>query len=279
MKLVRLSVAAVLLHLTITAGAQSPGAWLGELSWPEAEARFRTTPVVILPFGAGAKEHGPHMPMNADRVVMDHLLNAAVSEKNVIVAPPILHGWFPAFRDFPGTEVSDPNVFQAYVQEVAMSLVRQGAQRVVFLNTGISRATGLPISIAARELRVEAGVPTLVVSWDDLDTEEGDALAEQKMGGHGDEIETSINLYLQPELVNMELAVRDYGNRSPRDYGGYQPGRLTRDVADPDFTESGIFGDATLATPEKGRRALEILTEEWLEALDGFAEAPLRRAE
>ena len=279
MKLARVTVTAVFLHLTIIAGAQSPGAWLGDLSWPEAEARFRTAPIVILPFGAGAKEHGPHMPMNADRVVMEHLLNAAVSEKNVIVAPPILHGWFPAFRDFPGTEVADPMVFQAYVQEVAESLVRQGAQRIVFLNTGISKATGLPISIAAREIRVEAGVPTLVVSWDDLDTAEGEALAEQAMGGHGDEIETSINLYLQPELVNMDLAVQDYGNRSIREYGGYQPGRLTRDERDPNYTESGIFGDATLATPEKGRRALEILTEEWLKALDGFAEVPLQRVE
>jgi creatinine amidohydrolase len=217
--------------------------------------------------------------MNADRVVMDYLLDVAVAQRNVIVVPPILHGWFPAFRDFPGTEVSDPNVFQAYVQEVAMSLVRQGAQRIVFLNTGISKATGLPISIAAREVRVETGVPTLVVSWDDLDTEEGDAIAEQAMGGHGDEIETSINLYLQPELVTMELAVQDYGNRSPRDYGGYEPGRLTRDEADPDYTESGIFGDATLATREKGRRALGILTGEWLKALDGFAETPLRRGD
>ena len=156
MKLVRTVFAAVFLNLTITAGAQSQGAWLGDLSWPEAEARFTNTPIVILPFGAGAKEHGPHMPMNADRVVMDHLLQAAVAERNVLVAPPILHGWFPAFRDFPGTEVSDPNVFQAYVHEVAMSLVRQGAQRIVFLNTGISKATGLPMSIAAREIRVDA---------------------------------------------------------------------------------------------------------------------------
>ena len=99
------------------------------------------------------------------------------------------------------------------------------------------------------------------------------------MGGHGDEIETSINLYLQPELVNMNRAVTDYGNRVPKEYGGYQPGRLTRDERDPNYTASGIFGDATLANPEKGRRALEILTTEWLRALDGFAEAPLRRGD
>lgn len=259
--------------------AQAPGAYLGDLSWPQAEARFRESPIVIVPFGAGAKEHGPHMPMNADRVVMDYLLERAVESKNVIVAPPILHGWFPAFRDFPGTEVADPGVFQEYVQEVGMSLVRQGAQRLVFLNTGISKATGLPISIAAREIRVETGIPTLVVSWDDLDTEEGDALQEQERGGHGDEIETSINLYLQPELVNMDLAVTDYGERPVKDFGGYQPGRLTRDEADPNYTASGIFGDATLADPEKGRKALEILTREWLRALDGFAQVPIRRGD
>jgi creatinine amidohydrolase len=97
------------------------------------------------------------------------------------------------------------------------------------------------------------------------------------MGGHGDEIETSINLYLQPELVNMELAIEDYGNRPPQEYGGYLPGVLARNPADPLFSESGIFGDATLATPEKGKAALDVLTREWLKALDGFASVPLTR--
>ncbi len=267
------------LTFSFTCFAQTPGARLGELSWVEAERRIASAPIVIIPFGAGAKEHGPHLPMNADRVVMEHLLNAAVESVDVIVAPPILHGWFPAFRDFPGTEVADPAVFQAYVQEVALSLVRQRAKRIVFLNTGISKATGLPISIAAREIRVETGTPTIVISWDDLDTEEISALADQRAGGHGGEIETSINLYLQPELVNMALAVQDYGERATKDYGGYQPGRLTRDATDPSYTASGIYGDATLATPEKGRRAIEILTHEWLKALEGFAQVPLQREE
>ena len=265
------------LLFALTAWGQAPGVHLGDLSWPQAERRYRETPIVIIPFGAGAKEHGAHMPMNADRVVMHHLVNAAVESRDVIVAPPILHGWFPAFREFPGTEVADPTVFQNYVFHVAMSLAKQGAQRIVFLNTGIANATGLPISIAAREILVQTGVPTLVVSWGDLETEEIESLQDQRMGGHGDEIETSINLYLQPDLVNMDLAVEDYGDRSPQEYGGYQPGVLARNPDDPRYSESGIFGDATLATPEKGKAALEILTREWLKALDGFAEVPLRR--
>src|SRR5690606_13076431 len=91
--------------------AQTPGAYLGHLTWPEAETRLRSASVVIVPFGAGAKEHGPHLPMNADARVMEYLCRQAVDSLNVLVAPPVLHGWFPAFREFPGTEVSDAEVF------------------------------------------------------------------------------------------------------------------------------------------------------------------------
>ena len=118
-------------------------------------------PVVIVPFGAGAKEHGPHLPMNADAVVMDYLVRQAVETRDVIAAPPVLYGWFPAFRDFPGTEIRDPDVFERYVREAALSLVRSGAQRLLFLNTGIDKATGLPISIATvMVLAVTLGIVT-----------------------------------------------------------------------------------------------------------------------
>ena len=256
---------------------QTPGAYLGDLSWPEAEDRLKTAPLVVVPFGAGAKEHGPQLPMNADAVVMEYLCRQAVDSVGVIVAPPILHGWFPAFRQFPGTDVQDAEVFTDYVYQVARSLVRHGAQRIVFLNTGISRATGLPISIAARELRVQTGTPTLVVSWDDLETPEAEALADQRVGGHADEMETSIHLFLQSDLVDMDRAVRDY--RSPtREHPGYAPGLFSRDPGDPAYSETGLFGDPTLATPQKGEALLRIMTGRWLEALRGFSEAPIPSA-
>ena len=59
--------------------------------------------------------------------------------------------------------------------------------------------------------------------------------------------------------------------------GGYQPGVLARNPNDPLYSESGIFGDATLATAAKGKAALEVLTREWLKALEGFSELPLVR--
>jgi len=256
--------------------SQNPGAFLGDLSWPEAEVRLKAAPLVVLPFGAGAKEHGPHLPMNADAKVMEYLCQQAVQSQPVIVTPPILHGWFPAFREFPGTEVADNHVFQKYVYEVALSLVRHGAQRIVFLNTGVSRATGLPLSMVAREIRVQTGTPTLVLSWDDLETPAIDSLAEQKAGGHADEIETSISLYLQPHLVHMEKAVVDYGTSGRKNYPGYEPGLFSRNPRDPEFSKTGLFGDPTKATAEKGKKALAILTRQFLKALQGFSQSPLQ---
>lgn len=272
-----LSISGMLLAVPPAALAQNPGSWLGDLTWAQAEAMLAEAPMAIVPFGAGAKEHGPHLPMNADLVVARYLSERAIENLPVVVAPPIVHGWFPAFRDFPGTEVRDPDVFRAYVLEVARSLVRNGAQRIVLLNTGIARATGLPISIAARELRVESGIPVLVVSWDDLEDERSDALLEQTSGGHADEGETSIHMFLQPDLVSAELPSvapsRAAGPAGP----GYRPGVIARDATDPGYLPEGYTGDPSLATAEKGQALLAIMTERWLDALRAFAESPIRR--
>ena len=185
--------------------------------------------VVVLPFGPAAKAHGPHLPMNADAKVADYLCARAVEAQNVVVAPPIAHGWLPPFRQLPGTEVGDSAVFIRYVDEVAHSLIRSGARRLVFLNTSISKAGGLPLSIVARDLRERKGIPTLVVSWDDLETRADHALQTQPQGTHAEEIETSIHLFLQPGLVQMDKAVTDYGRDRPKDYPGYRPGLFSRD--------------------------------------------------
>lgn len=241
------------------------GHYLGDLTWQQA-ADLIPQHTVIIPFAAGAKEHGPHLPLSTDQVVMEYLLDVAVKEKEVVVAPPILHGWFPAFRDYPGTEIAESPIFQNYVESVAESLVKNGAKRLVFLNLGISKATGLPMSIVARDIRSNHNIPTLVISWDDLETAETAAFYEQQRGGHADEGETSIMLYLKPELVDMTKAQKDYRSKRQQTIG-YTPGKF--DVSQ----EAGLYGDATLATAEKGKQILHIMRKNWLLALDQFEKA------
>jgi creatinine amidohydrolase len=257
------------------AWAGNPGVYLADLAWPAAEQRLKSSAVVIIPFGAGAKEHGRHLPMNADHVVLSYLTDQAVAAHDVIVVPPVLHGWLPAFRGFPGTEIANAATFIDYMNELAQSLIRHGAQRILFLNTSITNASGLPLAIVAREIRANQGVPTLLISWDDLETEAAGALLEQERGGHADEGETSVNLYLQESMVDMAEAVTDYGNRPEKNYPGYKPGLLAQNEGDAMHSETGAFGDPTLATAEKGEQILAIMTENLLEAIAGFSTEPI----
>ena len=91
------------------------------------------------------------------------------------------------------------------------------------------------------------------------------AIAKQEGGTHADELETSMILYMSPADADMTKAVKDY-------HPG--PGGLTRDpkAEGKTYSPSGVFGDATLATKEKGR----ILTEALVEAILKDIEA-LRR--
>lgn len=76
-------------------------------------------------------------------------------------------------------------------------------------------------------------------------------LLKEEGGSHADEAETSMMLYIAPDLVDMSKAVKDYDPR---------PGRkgLTRDPNGAGtYSPSGVWGDPTLATKEKGRIIVE----------------------
>ena len=93
-------------------------------------------------------------------------------------------------------------------------------------------------------------------------------MREQKFGTHADEIETSMILYMDPPSVRMERAVADGG--------GSASGPLRRDRAQGGhYAPSGVFGDATLATWQKGERIVEQAVGDLLAGIDALAAAPV----
>jgi len=70
-------------------------------------------------------------------------------------------------------------------------------------------------------------------------------IKQEEGGTHAEEVETSIMLFIAPEVVDMKKAVKDY-HPSPK-------GGLTRNPnGEGAYSASGIYGDATLATRKKG---------------------------
>ncbi len=249
--------------------SEAKGVWLSDLTWPEAKRRFDDGAVVLVPIGAAAKEHGHHLPLKTDYLVARDLSERVMRELPVVVAPIVPFGYFPAFVDYPGSQHLRSETFVALLKDILSKFVRDGARKIAVLNTGVSTEPAL--RIAVRDLYEETGTR---IATADIRTlgRALDAKLEQKLGGHGDEAETSMILAIEPDSVHMEEAVEDYGNRVEEEEEEetvfYQPTIFSGDPASGiDFSRTGVRGDPTLASVEKGEAILAEMARELIHGL------------
>jgi len=230
------------------------GVNLETLSWIEAEQWFASNPVVVIPLGAAAKEHGPHLPLNNDAIIATWLAEEIRQRLPVVIAPLINASYYPAFIEYPGSISLRRETARDVIVDTCTSLAGFGLSRFYVINTGLS--TLQPLSAAKKLLNED-------IALEYLDLDEAlkslpAGLLEQRYGSHADEHETSLMLHIAPEVVNMSLAVDD---------GADGEGRLTRHQGQGLWSRSGVFGQATLATPAKGRVIAQALVEHVLQQL------------
>lgn len=225
-----------------------PGVFLEHCTWVEAEALLTPETIVLLPLGAAAKEHGPHMLLSTDRILAEYLTQQVCERVAVVVAPMVTYNYYPAFVEYPGSVSLRLETARDLLIDICRSLAVFGPRRFYVLNTGVSTVRAL--APAAEVLAAEG----LILHYTKLPALLGpieDAIAEQAGGSHADEIETSMLLVIAPETVTMARATRDYNPA---------PGPLTRHPGgEGAYSATGIYGDPTLATVEKGRQVLEAL--------------------
>jgi creatinine amidohydrolase len=226
----------------------SPGVFLQDLTWVEAQAHLHEDSVVVIPLGAGAKEHGPHLRLDNDWTLAQYLARRVVAASEVVVTPVVAYSYYPAFVEYPGSVTLRLETARDLIVDICSSLAAFGPRRFYVLNTGVS--TVRPLTAVAELLREKGWL----LRYTDLRNVAADAVrrcSEQAGGTHADEIETSVMLYIAPERVDMSKAACDYHPGS---------GPLTRDPHGPGtYSASGIFGDATLARWAKGRTVAEAM--------------------
>jgi creatinine amidohydrolase len=245
---------------------QTPkGLRLADITWQQAAELLRPDAVVVIPLGAGSKEHGPHLKLGNDALLADYLTRRVIASSDVVVAPPLPYHFFPAFLEYPGSTSLTLDTARALTVEVASSLARYGPRRFYVLNTGVSTVRAL--EAAARALAQQG----ILLAYTDLaaQLDRASARIRQEEGGtHADEIETSMMLYIDPSSVDMGRAVKEF-NPSPG------PLQLTRQRGRPGtFSESGVWGDPTLATREKGHIVVEALVSAILGDIETLRRTP-----
>ena len=240
---------------------------LGELTWPEAEARFKQVDVALLPVGA-VEQHGPHLPLDTDAFDADYLARRvaeACSTPRPLVFPLIAYGVSYHHQDFAGTLSVSPETQARLIYEIGLSAARCGITKLIMVNGHGGNAPAL--HLAAQMINRDAHIFTCVDTGETSDPDVHELL-DASNDVHAGEIETSTTLAIRPHLVKMHKAPRmvpEFSSRyldftSKRSVGWYA---YTKKIS-----RSGVMGDATKATVEKGERIWELMTDRLVELVE-----------
>jgi creatinine amidohydrolase len=127
-----------------------PGLLLQDLTWIEAQAALDQHTAVVIPLGASAKEHGPHLKLNNDWTLAQYLAARVLAASEVVVAPTVGYHYYPAFAAYPGSVTLRLDTARDLIVDICTSLSAFGPRRFYVLNTGVS--TVRPLSAAADAL-------------------------------------------------------------------------------------------------------------------------------
>lgn len=237
--------------------------YLEDISWTEAQKILNKETVVVLPLGAAAKEHGPHLPLATDFLQAEGLAKQVALERKVVIAPVLSYGFYPAFLKYPGSTSTTFATATNMVVEIVRSLAGYGPRRFYIINVGVS--TTPTLETAAKTLAKE-GILLYYSRYDRPSFEKAEAqFRTRAYSGHADEIETSNVLSIRPDLVDMRKAVNDSSMKGKS--GGMTPILIEGG----NLNTSGINGYAALGTKEKGRKNMVSFASQLVKEIDSIA--------
>lgn len=251
----KLSIAILLLFLIphALASQEIKSVNLEGLTWIEAEKALKQFEVVMIALGARTKEHGPHLLLKNDFIMAEYLKDRVTEDVSVAVLPTLQYGYYPAFLEYPGSVSLQAETFKNVIIDICRSMSGYGIKKFYILNTGVS--TLRPLKSAADELAQE-GIVLWYLNILEVDKKVPQQLLKQEGGTHADEGETSMMLYIAPETVDMSKAVKDFDSRPNR------RGLTRNPEGEGHYSPTGIWGDPTLASKEKGKILVEAAVKE-----------------
>jgi creatinine amidohydrolase len=220
---------------------------LKELRPDQVAHALAQDPRLIIPIGT-CEQHGPHMPLGCDTIIVERLADDLSAEFGVLRAPTLEYGVnVDTERGFPGNASLRRKTLHRMLNDLIDSWEATGVREFVLLTAHEHdphlEALSTVVTTTAR-VRV---VDIFEVDFSDL-------LEAQSEPMHGDEVDTSLLLYLAPELVAADLA-QDY-MMSRDELRRYRRGWLRVPKGSP-----GSIGRPRLATAGKGERIYQRIRE------------------
>jgi creatinine amidohydrolase len=245
------------------------------LTWPGMNDAIAAQKLIILPT-ASTEQHGKHLPLDVDLFLCESVcleVGRRASDR-VLVLPPISYGLNLHHIDFPGTIHIEPETFIAFCLNITKSVAYHGFQKILIVN-GHGSNTPL-IDIVARKTVLQTKSLCFATLYASFLLKAFEPIRESAVMAHADEFETSLYLHLAPERVRMDLAAPDkdrMGKYVSSDSTSNYPVRFN-DIWGR-WTQTGVHGDPTKATAEKGRVLFDAAVTGLVELVDELRAWPI----
>jgi creatinine amidohydrolase/Fe(II)-dependent formamide hydrolase-like protein len=210
-----------------------------EMTPGAVRTRLQERPALLVPVGT-TEQHGPHLPLGCDTIIVEHLADDLSAEFGILRSPTVEYGVHAPAHAFPGGASLRRRTLHRVMNELIESWEEgAGVREFVILTAQASEAHLEALStIRTNDARVQ------VIDVFSLDF--GPLLERPGAPIQGGELDTSLLLFLAPETVHMDLA-RDFAI-TPEMLQRYRPGH-TRRLPE---GSPGSIGFPSLASPQKG---------------------------
>lgn len=236
--------------------------YLAECTLLEVKSHLERSAKVVIPVGS-TEQHGPHSPYGTDAILASEVAVRLARRMGALVAPPFSYGLSGDHKGYPGIPFLRAKTMMAFVQDVVMSLAEGGFREIVLINGHYTNT--IVLSAALMEIGEKLPKGTIAFPfnyWDALPPDQLSRYLSADVGLHANIGETSAVLAVDPSLVKLEHAVSEYPQfpvePSPAMVSAYffsALGTLPR------ASQSGVWGDPSQSTAERGREHLDQIEE------------------
>lgn len=225
--------------------------------------------VAVLPVAA-IEQHGPHLPLSVDTVLVDGVVSASLphlaSDLPVLFLPTQAVGLSPEHARFPGTLTLRSDTIVRLWTEIGECVAAAGVKKLVLFNAHGGQVSVM--DLVARDLRARLDMLVYSVSWFNLPLRDAQgrnvndlfSAEEQRFGIHAGDVETSMMLALDPAHVDMSKARHFHSTSQDRAaqfdiLGNGKSAKLGWQTQD--YNPAGAVGNAAAATADKGHALVD----------------------
>lgn len=228
---------------------------------------------------ASTEQHSCHLPTGTDAIIGKAVLEAASrqSKANVIMLPQVCFGNSPHHRFAKGYITIPQHILVEYVKAICKCVYENEFKKIFLVNSHGGNQAFLSMAVNEVGMEYEGKLDVIALRYWDLAKQKINELRRSPQGGmgHAGEFETSVMMYLAPELVDKNSikecdpmpadpwGVRDLvGGKQYLSYSSFN-----------NINIDGHIGQPHFATQENGERFFHAVVDSLTSFFDYFADA------